>query len=224
MHDLLVYVKEGLSFPRDFRKLFRKRNGFLFVFLTGVNSFIVSILFRQSITVFVFVLGFSLLNFFTQTVNFLTLIPSCVSHNPALLDLFLPHDPSICSAVIFPLLGNCDQVGVSVSIDFPSNSKEDAPFHRTAYDCSRADGDGLRDHLRYVPQTLSLNWVLLLLLLNFQSGSSLKLVYISRIVNVRTIFIYLHGFQLLMSSIWLPWLIEITSFVFTSKINLLQLK
>ena len=102
MHDLLVYVKEGLSFPRDFRKLFRKRNGFLFVFLTGVNSFIVSILFRQSITVFVFVLGFSLLNFFTQTVNFLTLIPSCVSHNPALLDLFLPHDPSICSAVIFP--------------------------------------------------------------------------------------------------------------------------
>ena len=38
-----------------------------------------------------------------------------------------------------------------VSIDFAINSKLDAPFHRVAYDYSRADWDGLRDHLRDVP-------------------------------------------------------------------------
>ena len=51
----------------------------------------------------------------------------------------------------FPLLGNSDHVTVSVSIDFPSNPQRDAPFHRIAYDYSRADWDGLRDHLRDVP-------------------------------------------------------------------------
>ena len=51
----------------------------------------------------------------------------------------------------FPPLGNSDYVVVSVSINFPSNSQQDVPFHRIAYDYSRADWDGLRDHLRDVP-------------------------------------------------------------------------
>ena len=51
----------------------------------------------------------------------------------------------------FPPLGNSDHIVVSVSIDFPSNSQRDAPFHRIAYDYSHADWDGLRDHLRDVP-------------------------------------------------------------------------
>ena len=51
----------------------------------------------------------------------------------------------------FPPLGNSDHVVVSVSIDFPLNTKQDTPFHRMAYDYSRADWDGLRDHLRDVP-------------------------------------------------------------------------
>ena len=51
----------------------------------------------------------------------------------------------------FPPLGNSDHVAVSVSVDFPRNSKQDTPFHRVAYDYSRADWDGLRDHLRDVP-------------------------------------------------------------------------
>ena len=51
----------------------------------------------------------------------------------------------------FPPLGNSDHVVVSVSIDFPTNSQQDAPFHCIAYDYSRADWDGLRDHLRDVP-------------------------------------------------------------------------
>ena len=52
----------------------------------------------------------------------------------------------------FPPLGNSDHVLLSVSIDFPIiNSKQDTPFHRMAYDYSRADWDGLHDHLRDVP-------------------------------------------------------------------------
>ena len=51
----------------------------------------------------------------------------------------------------FPPLGNSDHVVVLVFIDFPINSKQDTPFHRMAYDYSRADWDGLRDHLRDVP-------------------------------------------------------------------------
>ena len=70
--------------------------------------------------------------------------------SPALLDLFLSSDASICSTMAFPQLGNSDHV-VSVSIDFPSNSQRDAPFHRIAYDYSCADWDGLCDHLRDVP-------------------------------------------------------------------------
>ena len=50
----------------------------------------------------------------------------------------------------FPPLENSDHVLVSVSIDFPSNSQPDAPFHRIAYDYSHADRDGLLDHLRGV--------------------------------------------------------------------------
>ena len=51
----------------------------------------------------------------------------------------------------FPPLGNSDHVVVSVSIDFPSNSQRDAPFHRTTYDYSCIDWDGLRNHLRDIP-------------------------------------------------------------------------
>ena len=87
----------------------------------------------------------------TQIIHFATQIPDCDSHSPALLDLFISSDASICSTMAFPPLGNSDHVVVSVSIDFPINSKQDSPFHRVAYDYSRADWDGLRDHLRDVP-------------------------------------------------------------------------
>ena len=51
----------------------------------------------------------------------------------------------------FPPLGNSNHVVVSVSIEFPANSQRDTPFHHIAYGYSRADWDGLRDHLRDVP-------------------------------------------------------------------------
>ena len=68
-----------------------------------------------------------------------------------LFDFFLSSDASICSTMVFPPVGNSDDVVVSISIHFPINSKGDTPFHRIAYDYSRADWDGLRDHLRDVP-------------------------------------------------------------------------
>ena len=72
----------------------------------------------------------------------------CDSHSPALLDLFLPSDTSICSTMAFPPLGNSDHI-VSVWIDFPSNSQWDAPFHCIAYNYSCAGRSGLSDHLRW---------------------------------------------------------------------------
>ena len=62
-------------------------------------------------------------NNLTQMVNFPIWIPDCDSHGPALLDLFISSDASICSTMAFPPLGNSDHVVVSVPIDFPINSK-----------------------------------------------------------------------------------------------------
>ena len=87
------------------------------------------------------VIIFSTSNDLTQIVNFPLRISDCHSHSPALLDLFLSSVASICCTMAFPPLGNSNHVVVLVSIDFPSNSQQDAPFHHIAYDY----------HLRDVP-------------------------------------------------------------------------
>ena len=56
--------------------------------------------------------NFSVSNDLTQMVNFPTQIPDCDSHSPALLDLFISSDASICSTVALPPLGNSDHVVV----------------------------------------------------------------------------------------------------------------
>ena len=84
-----------------------------------------------------------------------------VTLRPALLDLFIFLNTSICSTMDFPLLGNSDHVLVSVSIDFPINAKQDALLHCTAYNYSCADWNGLCDHCY---EKTSLNSMLLLLL------------------------------------------------------------
>ena len=56
-------------------------------------------------------------------INFLTWIQDRDSHSHALLDLFISSDAGICSTMAFPPLGNSDHVVVSVSTDFPTNSK-----------------------------------------------------------------------------------------------------
>ena len=52
----------------------------------------------------------SISNNLTQMINFPTHISDCNSHSPALLDLFISSDASICSTMAFPLLGNFDHV------------------------------------------------------------------------------------------------------------------
>ena len=127
--------------------------------------------------------SFSISNDLTQMVNFPTWIPDCDSHRPALLDLFLRSDACVCSAMALPALRNSNHVLVSVSLDFLSNSQRDALFYRIDYVYSRADRDGLRDHLRDVPWEDISAWCFLLLLLNFVSGFRLELIYI---------YIYIH--------------------------------
>ena len=118
--------------------------------------------------------NFSISNHLTQMVNFLTRIPDCDSHSPALLDLFIFSDASICSTMTSRPLGNSDHAVVSVSIVLPLTSQRDAPFGR-----------------------ISLNLLPLLLLVNFVSGFRLQLMYISLMENIRSNLIHLHGFQLL---------------------------
>ena len=99
----------------------------------------------------------------------------------------------------FHPLGNSDHVVVSVSIDFPTNSKQDPLFHCIAYDYSCADWDGLCDHLRDV------SWEDV-----FKLGASAAAgefcewvqvatdVYIPhRKYHIRSSLTHLHGFQLL---------------------------
>ena len=67
--------------------------------------------------------NFSISNALAQMVNFPPWIPDYDCHSPPLLDLFLSSDAHICSTMAFPY-----QAAVSVSIDFPLNSKWDAPI------------------------------------------------------------------------------------------------
>ena len=97
-------------------------------------------------SVAIFLSQTTLLRWLTFLLGSLTVI-----HSPALLDLFISSDASICPTMAFRTLGNFDHVAVSVSIDFPINSKRDAPLLNIAYDHSHADWDDLHDHLRDVP-------------------------------------------------------------------------
>ena len=128
--------------------------------------------------------NFSVTNDVTWMVNFPTWIPVCDSHSPALLDLILSSDASICSSTAFPPSGNSDHVVVSVSIDFTSSSKRDAPFRCIAYDYSRAVGAVLVIIWEIFKGKISLSTVFLLLLVNFVSGFSLEFMYISLISMV----------------------------------------
>ena len=84
-------------------------------------------------------------------VNFPTGVPDCDSHSPAILDLLLSPDARICSTMVFPPFVNSDHVAVSASIDFPSYSQGDVPFHCISSGYSCGDWDSLCYHLRDLP-------------------------------------------------------------------------
>ena len=141
--------------------------------------------------------NFFISNDLTQMVNFATQITDFDSHSPALLDLFVSFDTSICSTMAFPLLKNSDHVFVSVSIDFPSYSQRDVPFHRIGYGYSRADETVFLIICGMFHERISLNSVLLRLLVNFVCGFRLELIDIFLIESIRSSLTHLHGFQLL---------------------------
>ena len=91
-------------------------------------------------------------------------------------------------------LGNFNHVVVSVYNDFPLNSQWDVPFHHILYDYSCADWHGLCDHLRDVPWE-DIFKLFLLLLMNFESGFRLEIMYISLVIYIRPYLLtHLHGF------------------------------
>ena len=95
----------------------------------------------------------------------------------------------------FPPLGNFDNIVVSVSIDFPINSKQDTLFHCVAYEYSRADWDGLCDHLRDVPWEDIFKLSASAATSEFCERFRLELMYISLIVSIRSNLTDLDGFQ-----------------------------
>ena len=133
-------------------------------------------------------------NDLTHMIAFPSPIPDCDSQSPHLLDLFLSSDAKICSAMLFLPLGNFNHVVVSVYNDFPLNSQWDVPFHHILYDYSCADWHGLCDHLRDVPWE-DIFKLFLLLLMNFESGFRLEIMYISLVIYIRPYLLtHLHGF------------------------------
>ena len=103
---------------------------------------------------------------------------------------------STFSRMAFTVLGNSDYVVISVSIDFPSHSQQDASFYHIAYDYSCAYWDSLYDHFRDIP--CKNTFKLLVLLVNFVSGFRLELTYISLIENIMSILTHLQSFHLLL--------------------------
>ena len=151
MYGLAVYVKEGPPLARDV-SLENSANSYLCFRLSLLHSSALGTVFDSissnidevlSINPYVNVhhkdwltyssgtdrpgelcYNFSISNDLSHLVNFPTRIPDCDSHSPALLDLVLSSDSSICSTMAFPPLGNFDHVVVSVSINFPTNSQQ----------------------------------------------------------------------------------------------------
>ena len=76
----------------------------------------------------------SISNDLIQMFNFPTWIPNYDSHSPALLICFFLLTLIFFFAMAISPLGNSDHGAISVSIDFLSNSQQDALFHRIAYD------------------------------------------------------------------------------------------
>ena len=130
-------------------------------------------------------------NNLTQIVNCPTRIPTCDSYCPALLDMFISSDSSICSTVAFLSLGKSDHVFVSAFVFFPSKCRKWYHFLLTILVLI---GMVFVINQKMFLESLSLIMLLLQLLLNFVSGSRLELMYISLIINIRLNLIHSHGF------------------------------
>ena len=141
--------------------------------------------------------NFSISNELTHMANFATWIPDFDSHSPALLDLFISHDASIWSTMAFPPLENSDHAAATVSIDFLSNSKGNAPFHCIVNDYSHLIGMVFAIIWEMFHGRIFSNLVLLLLLVNSVIRFKLELIYMSLIINTRSNLLILMVFSCL---------------------------
>ena len=144
-------------------------------------------------------------------VNFFIAIPDCVSHSP-----FVFICSNFCCTVTFTPLGNSDQVVVSVSIDFSSNSKGDVTFHCTAYGYFWADWDNLFNHLKDV------SWEDIFKLAVFAAATEFcKLVQIEIDVYIphQKYWVKPHSFPWFSAAPAAAIGLEITSFICTNKIT-----
>ena len=113
------------------------------------------------------------------------------------MDLFISSGASICSVMVFFPLENSDVV-VSLSIDFPSNLQQDPLLHQITYGCSRADWDGLHDHVKDAPWEDIFKLGASATASEFCELVQIKtLMYISLMESIRSSLTHLHGFQLL---------------------------
>ena len=94
-----------------------------------------------------------------------------------------------------PPLENSDQGIISVSVDFPSNLKWDAPFHYTAYDCLMVIETVLVINGGCSMYIFKISASAAVLFPNFVSGFRLELMFVFIIVNIRLS--HLLDFQLL---------------------------
>ena len=143
-------------------------------------------------------------------VNVSSWIPDCNPHRPALSDLFLLtlafvlQQPSLHCEILIMLLSQ-----------FPST------FFQTQKRMPLFIAQLMTSRLRNVLCDDIFKLCASVAAAEFLSGSRLELMYVSLIVNIMSSLTHLHGFQLLAL---LPQLIEITSLIFTNRINLLHLK
>ena len=141
--------------------------------------------------------NFYISNDLTQMVNFPTWIPDHDSPSPALWELFLSSDASICSTI------GCPSIVKFWSCCFLS-------FHWLSIIFTTGCSVSLHSLTILVligmvsviiwemfHGRVSLRSVLLLLLVNFVSWFRLELVYISLIENIKSGLTHPHGFQLL---------------------------
>ena len=139
MHGLAVYVKEGLPFARVLS---------LENFADSYLRFQLAL--RHSLSYFFFFYLSPSSSLCTVFESILSNIDEVFSIKPsANVFIFgeLSSDARICCTMAFPPLVNSDHVVVSVSNDFPINSKREPRFI-----VKLIDWDGLRDHLRDVPR------------------------------------------------------------------------
>ena len=120
--------------------------------------------------------------------------------------------------ISLPPFRNSDHVIVSVSIDFPTNSKQDALFHHIAYDYSCADWDSLCDHFRDVP------WGDIFKLSASAANEFCEWIQVGNDVYIPHCKYQVKRYSSFQLFVLLPYFIEITFFVCTNRINLQNLK